>query len=343
MIVREDACSTMNPDDSPPLPLPPMSLSPLLGVDLGGTKTEVIVLDAQGRTLYRARHATQSHDYPALLQGLMSAVDQARAELGLDASLPVGMGIPGCLDPRTHTVRGANTQCLNGQPLLADLRRLSACDWRIENDANCLVLSEATDGAAAGAGLVFGVILGTGCGGGWSWQGQVWTGPHGLAGEWGHNPLPWPSAEELQTPACWCGQVGCLETWLSGTGAARQLARETGLALSMPEWLSLVHQGHAVAQAAWARYVSRLARALAAVINQNDPEVIVLGGGVSLIDEIYTQVPQVWSQWGFHRPLATPLRKAQYGDASGVRGAAWLWRSATQSAARTTSNESSHE
>ena len=311
--------------------------TPWIGVDLGGTKTEVIVLDDEGKALYRARQATPTQTYEALLQGLLGAVSRARSELGLPDSLPVGMGIPGCLDPQTQTVRGANTQCLNGQPLLADLRRLSACDWRIENDANCLVLSEATDGAAAGAGLVFGVILGTGCGGGWAWQGQVWTGPHGLAGEWGHNPLPWPSHAELDTPACWCGQVGCLETWLSGTGAVKQLQRETGLALSMPEWLSQVRAGHGQAQAAWGRYVSRLARALAAVINQSDPEVIVLGGGVSLIDDLYQAVPEVWSQWGFHRPLTTPLRQARHGDASGVRGAAWLWRSATQFAGRTTS------
>jgi len=308
-----------------------------LGVDLGGTKTEVSVLGSDAGFRYRERTATPSHDYAALVAHLVAQVQRARAACDLPPDHPVGVGIPGCIDAHTQQVRGANTQCLNGQPLLADLRPLLQLKVMVENDANCLVLSEATDGAAAGAGLVFGVILGTGCGGGWAWQGQVWTGPHGLAGEWGHNPLPWPSHAELDTPACWCGQVGCLETWLSGTGAVTQLQRETGLALSMPEWLSQVRAGHGQAQAAWGRYVSRLARALAAVINQSDPEVIVLGGGVSLIDDLYQAVPEVWSQWGFHRPLTTALRQARHGDASGVRGAAWLWRSATQFAGRTTS------
>lgn len=306
-------------------------IAPLIGVDLGGTKTEVIVINAQSETLYRNRQATPSQSYPDLLDGVLQLVSGARQALGLSPNLPVGMGIPGCLDPQTQRVRGANTQCLNGQNLLADLKRASACNWRIENDANCLVLSEAQDGAAAGAGLVFGVILGTGCGGGWSWRGEVWGGPHGLSGEWGHNPLPWPTVDELKTPACWCGQQGCLETWLSGTGAAAQLQRETGLALDMKTWIAKMREGDAVCQAAWARYIHRLSRALAQVINQNDPEVIVLGGGLSLIDEILDQVPQQWSKWGFHRPLTTPLRRAVHGDSSGVRGAAWLWGSESKS------------
>lgn len=314
----------MNPFDTAPH-------MPMIGVDLGGTKTEVIVINPLGETLYRKRQPTPSHSYPALLQGVLQLVGDARQALGLRADLAVGMGIPGCLDPETQTVRGASTACLNGQALLADLKRSGSCDWRIENDANCLVLSEARDGAAAGAGLVFGAILGTGCGGGWAWRGQVWGGPNGLSGEWGHNPLPWPTVEEQQTPACWCGLQGCQETWLSGTGASAQLQRETGLALDMKTWIARMREGDPVCVSAWDRYIGRLSRALAQVINQNDPEVIVLGGGLSLIDEILEQVPRQWSQWGFHRPLKTPLRRAMHGDSSGVRGAAWLWGTGPQS------------
>ena len=304
---------------------------PLIGVDLGGSKTEVIVMDPQGHILHRSRQPTPAHRYEDLLTCLLGLVNQARSALNLPSTLPVGVGIPGCLDRHTQTVRGANTQCLNGKPLLADLKTHSACDWRLENDANCLVLSEACDGAAAGAGLVFGAILGTGCGGGWAWRGELWSGPNALSGEWGHNPLPWANESERDIPPCWCGLQGCLETWISGSGATAQFKRETGLDLDMKQWVQKLRQGDPVCEASWSRFISRLARAFAQVINQNDPDVIVIGGGLSLIDEVLEQVPARWSQWGFHRPLTTPLRRALHGDSSGVRGAAWLWRSETQS------------
>lgn len=306
----------------------------LVGVDLGGTKTEVLVLDAHGQAVFRQRQPTPSHDYPALLAATVDLVAQAKAATGLPEDTPVGMGMPGCLDPHTQTVRGANTQCLNGRPFAQDLRAASHCDWVLENDANCLILSEATDGAAAGAILAFGVILGTGCGGGWAWRGQVWAGLHGLAGEWGHNPLPWPSPEELATPACWCGQTGCLETWLSGPGASADHQRRTGQALTMTEWVQAMRAGAPEAVRSWQAYVDRLARALAQVINQSDPDVIVLGGGLSQITELYEQVPAQWHRYGFHRPLRTPLRPAQHGDSSGIRGAAWLSTQAPTTAAQ---------
>ena len=297
---------------------------PRIGVDLGGTKTEIVVLDAQHHALWRQRVATPSHSYDEMLITIARLVAQARQQGDLAAQVPVGIGIPGCVDARTQRVRGANTQALNGQALQQDLRRLLGCQVEVDNDANCLAVSEAVDGAAAGAALTFAAILGTGCGAGLAWGTRAWRGRHALAGEWGHNPLPWPSVQELDIEPCWCGQTGCLEGWLSGPGFAADHARITGQHLDAPAIVAAMRAGDASAQASFERYTSRLARGLAHIINVLDPDVIVLGGGMSRIDETYTQVPTLLARHTFTRPIDTPLRPALHGDASGVRGAAWL-------------------
>lgn len=304
----------------------PSNRQPRIGVDLGGTKTEIVVLDAQHQVLWRQRVATPSHSYVDLLHTLGGLVAQARLHCALAAEVPVGIGIPGCVDARTQRVRGANTQVLNGQALVQDLRQQLNCHVEVDNDANCLALSEAVDGAAAGAALTFAAILGTGCGAGLAWGTQPWRGRHALAGEWGHNPLPWPSAAEREVAPCWCGQTGCLETWLSGPGMAADHARTTGQHRDAPAIVAAMRAGDDSARASFARYCDRLARGLAHIINVLDPEVIVLGGGLSRIDEIYTEVPALLVRHTFTRPIDTPVRPALHGDASGVRGAAWLCR-----------------
>ena len=296
-----------------------------LGIDLGGTKTEVAVLDAQHQVVWRHRVPTPAQDYDAIVDTVQQLVTLARAHCTLPATTPVGVGMPGCLDPHTQRVRGANTQVLNGRALQDDLQRALGVPVRLANDANCLALSEAVDGAARGARLVFAAILGTGCGGGLAWEQQVWVGPHALAGEWGHNPLPWPTPQELAIAPCWCGQRGCLETWLSGPALAADHARVSGQPWSAPEVVAQAQAGHPDALATLDRYQDRLARALAQVVNLLDPEVIVLGGGLSQIDALYEGLGARLSRHTFHRPVHTPVRRALHGDASGVRGAAWLF------------------
>jgi len=305
-----------------------------LGVDLGGTKTEVAVLGSDAGFRYRERTATPSHDYAALVAHLVEQVQRARAACDLPPDHPVGVGIPGCIDAHTQQVRGANTQCLNGQPLQKDLSLRLGAPVFVQNDANCLALSESVDGAAAGTGLSFAVILGTGCGGGLALRGEVWTGPNALAGEWGHNPLPWPRPEELQAPACWCGLQGCMETWISGPGLARDHARVTGQTLDARAIVAAMSAGDAAARASVLRYTDRLARGLAQVVNLLDPEVIVLGGGLSQVQALYPLLPEAISRYTFHRPVHTPVRPAVHGDSSGIRGAAWLCRPAAASGTR---------
>ena len=313
-----------------------------IGIDLGGTKTEAVVLDGAGAECWRQRIATPSgQGYAAVVEAVAGLVAGARQAVGLSAqpggselqggpAASVGIGTPGSLSA-AGLIKNANTQCLNGKPLAVDLAARLGQGVRIANDANCLALSEATDGAGRGAQVVFAAILGTGCGAGITVAGRVLTGPNRLAGEWGHNPLPWARVDE-PGPACYCGQAGCIETWLSGTGLAADHQRRHGGALSSVQLASAAAAGDADCQATLARWHGRLARALASVINLLDPDVIVLGGGLSRLADTYQRVPALWGRWVFSgqppEPLRTRLLPALHGDASGVRGAAWLGRDA---------------
>jgi len=296
-----------------------------LGVDLGGTKIEAAVLDDGGTVRWRERVATPAGDYAATLDAVATLVGRARGAMGAD--LTIGIGHPGTLTAAGR-IKNANSTCLNGRPLQADLEARLAQPVRLANDANCLALSEATDGAGAGAGVVFAVILGTGVGAGIAVHGRVLQGPNGLAGEWGHNPLPWTTADETPPP-CYCGQRGCIETWLSGPALAADDRRHGGDALDAATIATRAGAGDAACAATLERHAQRLARALAGVINLLDPDVIVLAGGLSRIGMLYERVPALWSRWvfsaGADEPVRTRLVAAAHGDASGVRGAAWLW------------------
>lgn len=301
-------------------------MSALIGIDLGGTKTEVAVLAVDGAVLFRQRQATPRDDYTAILDTIQALVDEAIAHTGIARPQAIGCGIPGCLDPDTHTVRGASTLVLNGQLFQSDLAQRLQCRVHVQNDANCLAVSEAVDGAGQGSGVVFAAILGTGCGGGIAFQGKAWAGRHAIAGEWGHNPLPWPTLDELQVPACWCGQVGCLETWISGTGFSRDHALMYGGDLAAFQIIEQMRRGDISATQSFERYQNRLGRALAQVVNLLDPDCIVLGGGMSNVDEIYTNIQSEILRYTFSKTVRTPVLRAVHGDSSGVRGAAWLAR-----------------
>ena len=301
-------------------------MTPLIGIDLGGTKTEVAVLGLDGQFLFRQRQATPKDSYQAILDTIQTLVEQALATTGMARPAAIGCGIPGCLDPDTHKVRGASTLVLNGQPFQADLEQRLQCRVPLQNDANCLAVSEAVDGAGLGGTVVFAAILGTGCGGGIALDGKAWQGRHAIAGEWGHNPLPWPSAEELQVPPCWCGLSGCLETWISGTGFARDHAFVHGGELSALQIVQAMRSGDKAALHSFERYLNRLGRALAQVVNLLDPDCIVLGGGMSNVDEIYPAIQAQMLPYTFSKTVRTPVIKALHGDSSGVRGAAWLAR-----------------
>jgi fructokinase len=293
-----------------------------LGIDLGGTKIAAVVLAADGRVVWERRVATPRHDYGGTVARMAALVAEAEAAIG--ASCTVGVGMPGAISPASGLVKNANSTWLNGQPLKVDLERALSREVRLANDANCLAVSEATDGAAAGADTVFGVILGTGTGGGLVVRGQLIAGAHAIAGEWGHNPLPWPAPDELPGPPCYCGRFGCLETWLSGPGLAEDHHRRGGDRATSEQIVAQasVDPRAAATLRAW---TSRLARGFASMINVFDPDVIVVGGGLSQVSAIYRDVPAIWSQWVFSDVVATRLVPARYGDASGVRGAAWLW------------------
>ena len=294
-----------------------------IGIDLGGTKIEGLALDPDGGELVRTRVATPRHDYDATVAAIAGIVDGFERQLRTRAS--VGIGMPGAISPATGLVKNANSLWLNGRPLQHDLRDALGREVRLANDANCFALSEATDGAAAGAVTVFGVIVGTGTGGGVVVRGRVVTGPNAVAGEWGHNPLPWPAPGEWPGVACYCGRTGCIETFLSGPGLERDYREQTGLALPGPSIVAAAAEGAEGAEAALRRYEERLARALASVINLLDPDVIVLGGGLSNIDRLYDAVPRMWGAFVFSDRVDTRLVRPRHGDASGVRGAAWLW------------------
>jgi len=293
-----------------------------LGIDLGGTKTEAAVLDDKLQTVFRKRVDTPAQNYEAILVMIAELVHEASDTLG--GRPTVGIGTPGALSPSTGMLRNSNTSCLNGKPFRSDIEKRLACSVRLENDANCFTLSEALVGAGQGFMAVFGVILGTGTGGGLVVARQLLTGPNAIAGEWGHNPLPWVS-ESDGSPRCYCGKTGCIETYISGSGLAQNFQFKTGLALSSEEIVRAAELGDKICEQAMDLYYDQLARSLAHVINIVDPDVIVLGGGMSNIDEIYRQLPGRLLSYVFSDILATPIMPAQHGDASGVFGAAMLW------------------
>src|SRR5262245_44971744 len=282
-----------------------------IGIDLGGTKIEAIALDPQGHEVFRKRIPSPQGSYQATLDALVSLVHEA-------GEGTVGIGIPGAISPATGLVKGANSTWLIGKPFRHDLAQRLGREVRMENDANCFVLSEATDGAGRGAKVVFGVILGTGIGGGVAVEGRVLRGRNAIAGEWGHNPLPAWTDADLPHPECYCGRRGCIETYLSGPGLSRDHERRTGRRLAAEEIVALGDES-------LSRYEERLARALGSVINVLDPDVIVLGGGMSNVERLYTQVPRLWGRYVFSDQVATRLARHVHGDSSGVRGAAWLW------------------
>jgi len=297
-----------------------------IGIDLGGTKTEVIALSDKGEQLFRHRLPTPRNDYQQTIETIATLVAMAEKETGQSGS--VGMGIPGSISPYTGVVKNANSTWLNGQPFDKDLSRRLNRDVRLANDANCLAVSEAVDGAAKGAQTVFAVIIGTGCGAGVAINGRAHIGGNGTAGEWGHNPLPWMDEDELRYRAevpCYCGKQGCIETFISGTGFATDYQRLSGRALKGSDIMRLVGERDALAEKALRRYELRLAKSLAHVVNILDPDAIVLGGGMSNVDSLYQTVPELMKPFVFGGECETPIRRAAHGDSSGVRGAAWLW------------------
>lgn len=294
-----------------------------IGVDLGGTKTELIALGDDGAVRLRRRAPTPAGDYAATVALIAGMVTQVERELGVRAS--VGIGTPGSQSPVDGRMRNANSTCLNGQPLKQDVEAALGREVRLANDANCFALSEAVDGAGRGADVVFGVILGTGVGGGVVVHGRVLQGANGVAGEWGHNPLPPGADTGGHAPACYCGRHGCVETWLSGPALAADHLRTSGDAATPERIVARAAAGDAACEATLQRYEARLARALAGVINLLDPDVIVLGGGLSSIDRLYERVPRLWVPHVFSDRIVTRLCPPLHGDSSGVRGAAWLW------------------
>jgi predicted NBD/HSP70 family sugar kinase len=294
-----------------------------LGVDLGGSKIEVIALDAAGHELLRRRVATPAGDYRATLNTLAELVRAVEMELG--GSATVGIGTPGAISRLNGRIKNANSTCLNGKALKQDIEALLVREVRIANDANCFALSEAIDGAGSGARVVFGVILGTGVGAGVVVERQVLVGPNAIAGEWGHNPLPLPQGDDLPLPPCYCGRRGCIETYLSGPGMAALHLADSGRNLTPPEICAAAEGGDARAESALTHYEERLARSLGQVINILDPAVIVLGGGLSNIERLYRNVPRLWPEYVFSDGVSTRFERNRHGDAGGVRGAAWLW------------------
>lgn len=297
-----------------------------IGIDLGGTKIEGVVMDAASHIVQRLRWPTPRDSYQAQVHAIAEMV--LTLENNADRRrLPVGIGHPGTISPATGLIKNANSVCLNGRPMKQDLEKALQRQLRMANDADCLAVSEAHDGAAAGARSVFAVILGTGVGGGLVVDGKLHHGPNAIAGEWGHNPLPWPRMDwdEIPGPEHWDGQNGSIEAWLSGPGISAAHHRDHGKKMSSQQILAASQAGEAAAERSLQRYEHRLARALASLINVLDPEVVVLAGGLSNIQRLYENVPALWSQWIFSDQVCTRLVQARHGDSSGVRGAAWLW------------------
>ncbi|MGB8322618.1 MAG: fructokinase [Candidatus Acidiferrum sp.] len=294
-----------------------------VGVDLGGTKIEFVALEKDGRELHRHRVATPRQDYDGTVRAIKEGVEAIEKELHRTAT--VGVGIPGTMSLLTHTVKNANSTWMIGKPFDKDLSKALGREVRCANDANCLAVSEATDGAGAGKRVVFAVVLGTGCGGGLAVEGRVHNGRNGVAGEWGHTTLPWMKKDEYPGVDCYCGFKGCIETWISGTGLEADYQRATKTALRGKEIIAKCEAGDAEAMACLERYEDRLTRSLAQIVNILDPDIIVLGGGVSQVPRLYKNVPNRLKDYVFGREADTPIVVAKHGDASGVRGAAWLW------------------
>ncbi len=294
-----------------------------IGIDLGGTKIEAIALDNTGLELFRERVNTPQHDYAATIQAIAGLVLKIEKHCLQQGS--IGIGIPGAISPASGRVKNANSVCLIGKPLQADLEARLSRPIRIANDANCFTVSEATDGAGHDANIIFGVIIGTGTGAGICINRQPLVGCNAIGGEWGHNPLPWPKTDELPGQQCYCGKQGCIETWLSGPGFTRCYQNAGGKAQNPQEILAQIEAGNEQAERALQEYEDRLARSLASIINIIDPDVIILGGGMGNIDRLYKNVPKLWSQYVFSDYVDTQLLAPRHGDSSGVRGAAWLW------------------
>lgn len=294
-----------------------------IGIDLGGTKIEGIALDDSGAELVRQRIGTPQGDYRATIDAIFTLVQLLEADTQQTGT--IGIGIPGAISPASGLVKNANSTWLIGKPIQTDLEQVLSRPVRIANDANCFVVSEATDGAARDANIIFGVIIGTGTGGGIYIRDKEITGTNAIAGEWGHNPLPWPTPDEYPGRECYCGKQGCIETWLSGPGFCNDHQMHGGKGNSARDINMLAEQGDEIANASLQRYEDRMARALASVINIIDPDVIVLGGGMSNISRLYSNVPKLWAEYVFSDQVITRLVPPLHGDSSGVRGAAWLW------------------
>lgn len=294
-----------------------------IGIDLGGTKIEGIALASDGQELGRLRLPTPKGDYRSTIEAICAIVADLEAQTGETGS--VGIGMPGALSPATGRIKNANSLCLNKMPFNVDIEAALNRPVRLANDADCFALSEATDGAAAGAPTVFGAILGTGVGGGIVFNGRLLQGPNAIAGEWGHNPLPWILPDEVPGPECYCGKKGCIESWNSGPAFEAEFKRLEKKSLTAESIVTAARNGDRAAKSALRRYSDRLARALSHVINLVDPHVIVLGGGMSNVEELYTEVPSRWGAYVFSDRVDTKLMRNMHGDSSGVRGAAWLW------------------
>ena len=301
-----------------------------IGIDLGGTKIAAVVLDEDGTSQGHRRVATPRDDYAATIEAIAGLVGEL--ERDIDGQATLGIGMPGSISPGTNRVQNANSTWLNGRPLHSDLEQRLQRLVRLANDANCFALSEAIDGAGQGARSVFGVILGTGCGGGLVYRGRLIDGPRNIGGEWGHNPLPWQAHDEHPGPQCWCGQKGCMECWVSGPGLAADHTRVTGESLSPEEIVQRAGENNNHCQDTLARHASRLARGLATVVNLFDPEVIVLGGGLSEMPHLYDTLPEFMAPYIFSDTTNVTIRPPVHGASSGVRGAAWLWNDCTHGA-----------
>lgn len=296
----------------------------LIGIDWGGTKIEGVAMEKDGRELLRLRQDTPRHDYHGCIAAVKGMIDRLEAETGQTGS--IGIGIPGSLEPVSRLGKGASSTWLLGQPVEADLQAAIRRPIRVENDADCLAASEATDGAGAGYNVVFAVILGSGAGAGIAVGGRAHHGPNNSGGEWGHNPLPFPDITEIPGPVCYCGRHGCMETWVSGRAFEAQFAAHTGQSLKAREIIDLKRKGDRLAGMLWERYINRVARGLATVVNSLDPDVFVMGGGMSNVDELYEDLPRELAKRTFSTVFHTPILRNIHGDASGVRGAAWLWK-----------------